>query len=211
MCATACSAFPLMRGNNRAVRATTRSVEPFCPQKQAQVETAHQLLQRLSTLDHHNILTIYIEKLKIPLPVFKVHQAFPFVSIKNALEVNVSTSKVEIKSFTQVSRWILTNDLKVIHIKCEKSCVKYLMFYSAWLYKILKNTSSSSIKHFIALHYELVNPHADLLCFSKHFSKVQGRITFLSCFRLFTDVSGTADKHNINNCLHILGVSALLN
>lgn len=36
------------------------------------------------------------------------------------------------------------------------------MFYSAWFYKILKNTSSSSVKHFIMLRYKLVNPHADL-------------------------------------------------
>lgn len=82
------------------------------------------------------------------------------------------------------------SSLEVAHIKYEKSCVKYLMFYSAWLYKILTNTNSSSVKHFITLGYKFVNPHADLWCFSQHFSKVQGWIIFLSCFRLFTDIGG---------------------
>lgn len=89
-----------------------------------------------------------------------------------------------------MSKWIVTNILKVTHIKYEKYCVKYLMFYSAWFYKIAKNTSSSSVKHFITLHYKLVNPHADLWCFSQHFSKVQAWITFLSCFRLFSYIGG---------------------
>lgn len=65
-------------------------MEPFCPQKQAQVETCHQLLERLSTLDHHIILIVPTEKLNITLSFFKAYQPLSFVTIENALEINVS-------------------------------------------------------------------------------------------------------------------------
>lgn len=65
-------------------------MEPFQPQKQAQLQTCHQPRKRLSTLGHHIILIIPTEKLKITLPFFKAHQALSFVTIENALEINVS-------------------------------------------------------------------------------------------------------------------------